>query len=580
MKRDRQISSLRWQMTAMMLGAWLVPVALVLVAMFWYIADSLSIRTAQNLSDQFEVTVRMCGDRLDSAVESSRLATYSPDITSAWGRYHAGGPYSDLYWNSRAFLNRQYGYDSRFRFTVLWFSDDPDRRGLSTISETAGEGYGQVNRYWRSDHAAVKEFAGTLDTAVGFLPLGDELYLVRNLKNASYETIGTLVLALDPGYYFSDLAAYPWCSDLTVTFNSVFPVAVKGEPLSPQDFGLRPERSGLSWGGDRSAIYQVTAGKGYSMSALARVDVAALLSQFSGYKWLLFAMLMLLLPLLLLVFRFFRRHISQPIDAMMAGAREIEAGKLGHQMDYRADSREFQYLTDSFNHMSGRLQYQFDRLYQEELALRDARIKALQSHINPHFLNNTLEIINWEARMNGNAKVSKMIEDLSTVLDAAIDRDKRPEVRLAEEMTYVTAYLHIIMERFGRRLSVNVDIPDVLMDCMVPRLILQPVIENAVEHGIGPGGFGNITLRGRRAGDFLLLDIENDGGLSPVDERQIEHLLSPDYDAGRESARNVGISNVNQRLRILYGPPCGLTITRGEGERVVARITITLHTGR
>lgn len=580
MKQNRRTSSLRWQMTAMMLGAWLVPVALVLVVMFWYISDSLSIRTAQNLSDQFEVTVRMCGDRLDSAVESSRLATYSPDITDAWRRYRAGGPYSDLYWNSRSFLNRQYGYDSRFRFTVLWFSDDPDRRGLSTITETAGEGYAQVNRYWRSDHQAVKEFAGTLDTAVGFLPLGEELYLVRNLKSSSYETIGTLVLALDPNYYFSDLAAYAWCSDLTVTFNGAFPVAAKGEGASPQDFGLRADQSGLSWGGDKSAIYQVTAGKGYTMSALAQVNVTALLSQFSGYKWLLFAMLLLLLPLLLLVFRFFRRRISQPIDVMMAGAREIEAGKLGFQMDYRADSLEFQYLTDSFNHMSGQLQYQFDRLYQEELALRDARIKALQAHINPHFLNNTLEIINWEARMNGNAKVSKMIEDLSTVLDAAVDRDKRPEVRLAEEMTYVTAYLHIIMERFGRRLSVNVDLPDALMDCMVPRLILQPVIENAVEHGIGPGGFGNITLRGRRSGEFLLLDIENDGGLTPEDERQIERLLSPDYDAGREPSRNVGISNVNQRLRILYGPPCGLTITRGEGERVVARITIALHTGK
>ena len=577
MKRDKPASSLRWQMTVMMLAAWLVPVTLVLSVMGWYIADSLSVRTARSLYDQFEVSVRMCVDRLDSAVDASRLATYNPDITDAWRRYRAGGPYADLYWDTRSFLNRQYRYDSRFRFTVLWFADEPDRRGLSTITEIAGEGYAQVNRYWQSDHEAVKDFAASLDTSVGFLSRGDQLYLVRNLKSPSYQNIGTLVIALNQNYYFNDLAAYPWCSNLTIGFHDDVRVAVKGELISPQGFTLNAMTLGILWNGEGNALWQSLPGKGYTFTALAQVDGKALLSQFTGYRWLLFSMLVLLLPLLGLVFRFFRQRISRPIAAMMAGAKEIEAGALGHQMDYRADSREFQYLTESFNHMSGQLRHQFDRLYQEELALRDARIKALQAHINPHFLNNTLEIINWEARMNGNMKVSKMIEDLSTVLDAAIDRNKRPEVRLAEEMTYVTAYLHIIMERFGKRLTVDLDLPEALMDCLVPRLILQPVIENAVEHGIGPGGCGNITLRGRRSGSFLLLDIENDGGLTVEDERRIALLLSPDYDSARESGRNVGISNVNQRLRILYGPPCGLSITRVGENRVMARITISLH---
>ena len=174
----------------------------------------------------------------------------------------------------------------------------------------------------------------------------------------------------------------------------------------------------------------------------------------------------------------------------MAGAADIREGKWGRRVDCQAGSREFEYLTDSFNQMSAQLQNQFDCLYQEELARRDAQIKALQAHINPHFLNNTLETINWQARMSGDAKASKMIEALSTVLDAALDRKGMPEVRLAEEMTYVNAYLYIVAQRFGRRLTVDIDLPDQLMDCMVPRLILQPVIENAVEHGIKPGGQG------------------------------------------------------------------------------------------
>ena len=178
--------------------------------------------------------------------------------------------------------------------------------------------------------------------------------------------------------------------------------------------------------------------------------------------------------------------------------------------------------------------------------------------------------------MNGDVKVSKMIESLSTVLDAALDRKKKPEVRLAEEMTYVNAYLYIIDQRFGKRLAVSTDLPEELMDYKVPRLILQPVIENAVEHGIGPAGQGTVALRGYRRGDRLILEIENGGGLSREDEARIHRLLSPDYDSSKETAGNIGIANVNQRLRILYGEDCGLSIFRGEGDQVIARLKIAV----
>lgn len=144
-------------------------------------------------------------------------------------------------------------------------------------------------------------------------------------------------------------------------------------------------------------------------------------------------------------------------------------------------------------------------------------------------------------------------------------------------MTYVNAYLYIITQRFGKRLTVDTDLPEELMDCLVPRLILQPVIENAVEHGIGPKGQGRVALRGSRQGNFLILEIENDGGLRPEDEAHIARLLSPDYDMQNEPAGNIGIANVNLRLRILYGSQCGLTITRGAGNLVTARLKIAVR---
>ena len=378
--------------------------------------------------------------------------------------------------------------------------------------------------------------------------------------DSDYRTMGVLVLALNFPYYFEDMGTLPWVSSVEVTLGADAAIAVLGE--IPADA--------------RDVIQAVSDGNGYKISARAGLNYGVLLAPFTAYIYLFVGMLLLLLPMLLITFQFFKQKVNEPVEKLMAGAAQIEQGKLGYQLSYQANSREFQYLTDSYNHMSGQLQHQFNRLYQEELALRDAHIKALQDHINPHFLNNTLEIINWEARMGENTKVSRMIESLSTVLDAALDRNRKPEVRLAEEMTYVNAYLYIITERFGKRINVSIDLPEALMDFKVPRLILQPVIENAVEHGIGPSGHGTVSIRGYKADGCLILEIENGGGLSAQDEAHIERLLAADYDAGRETSGNIGIANVNQRLRILYGDGCGLSIFRSEGSQVIARLRISV----
>ena len=131
----------------------------------------------------------------------------------------------------------------------------------------------------------------------------------------------------------------------------------------------------------------------------------------------------------------------------------VRAGEYGTQIENMANSEEFYHMEESFNYMSSQLKQQFDKIYMEEIALRDAKIMALQSQINPHFLNNTLEIINWEARLNGNMRVSQMIEALSTMLEATMNRKANPYNTVAEEMEYVDAYLYIITQRYGEKFT-------------------------------------------------------------------------------------------------------------------------------
>ena len=206
-------------------------------------------------------------------------------------------------------------------------------------------------------------------------------------------------------------------------------------------------------------------------------------------------LLVFMIPLILQTMRFFHEKVTVPLRELIDAADAVREGKLGIQIKNQEDNEEFYRVKDSFNHMSCQLKTQFEKIYLEEIALRDARIMALQSQINPHFLNNTLEIINWEARLNGNYKVSSMIEALSTMLGETMNRKEEQFHSVAEEMAYADAYLYIISQRFGAKFQCTKKVDESLLDVRVPRLIIQPIVENAVEHGVDVTRNGHLEIR-------------------------------------------------------------------------------------
>ena len=238
----------------------------------------------------------------------------------------------------------------------------------------------------------------------------------------------------------------------------------------------------------------------------------------------------------------------------------IKDEQYGTTLENNTTDLEFYYLNEALNSMSLKLQYQFEKIYLEELALKDANIMALQSQINPHFLNNTLEIINWEARMMKNYKVSGMIESLSTMLEATMNRSGKQLISLAEEMSYVDAYLFIISQRFGEKFEVEKNIEDDLTTCEVPRLIIQPIIENAVEHGMDITTKGKVVISIFRKDDYLVIEIMDNGHMTDEEIERVEYLLSDQYEEEKTGTTRLGIRNVNERLKIMYGEKSGLTI--------------------
>lgn len=572
---NRQPHSMKWKVIRILLLCWLIPLVFLIAVLGIYIGSNHMDMTVMNYQKQLGFNNLICVERLNRAVADSRQASYDGEILDIRKKYLAGAiTYTSAQKSYSEYLSSKYQKSSTISSAILWFEEENTIYSSSTYSEMGNGTYQQIKNYWEKDHEAVAALAEKLDTSVGFLVRGNILYLVRNLKDSHYVTQGVLVFCLNQAYCFESISSFPMGEEVCVRINEE-PMLLCGaeerEKWNERCEGIDTE--GHRWVKGQLCVMDSASGDSYQIQAAMMINKAVTMFPFYGYPYVLAGMLLSLLLMLAAVLRVFRREVSSPVETLIDGMHHIEQGELGYQVEAEAGNLEFQYLTNAVNQMSKNLEEQILKSYQEEIALKEARIMALQSHINPHFMNNTLEIINWEARLEGNVKVSKMIEALSTMIDAAMDRRKRPEVCLAEEMGYVNSYIYIMRERLGKRLAVTIQIPEELMDCPVPRLILQPLIENAIEHGVVPNGSGEVLLQGYHDEKYLYLEVWNNGGLSLEDRERITRLLDPDYNTSKEPSGNLGIANVNQRLRILFGEPCGLTIREEEG-KVTAKLTI------
>lgn len=313
--------------------------------------------------------------------------------------------------------------------------------------------------------------------------------------------------------------------------------------------------------------------EGHHISLHADTRSFDLFSFTSELPILLAAIFVLILLLLFSILHVFHRQVSMPVKVLAEANRLVESGSRGYQIPQRAGSLEFSALYDHFNSMSEELQRQFNLALEEQQALHQARIKALQSQINPHFLNNTLEIINWEARIAGNDQVTAMIEALSTMLNTSLNRDDSPLISFDDELHYTEAYLYIIKQRMGDRLQVEYDIDPSLYGTTIPRMILQPLVENAVEHDLTRSSGGRLSIRARRQDDMILLQAEHNGHILPADRDKLDRLLQPETSESGDRV-HIGVRNVSQRLRLLYGDAAALQIDEVSDGTIRAEIRL------
>ncbi len=221
-------------------------------------------------------------------------------------------------------------------------------------------------------------------------------------------------------------------------------------------------------------------------------------------------------------------------------------------------------LVDTFNSMTTEIKTLIRTTYESKILLNEMEIKFLQHQMNPHFLFNILLTIQIKAKMSGDETIYKMISSLSTLLRAGIYGDKRPLINIEEELKYVDFYLWLQKVRFEDRLTYTIDIQeDSILQCEIPRLIIEPIVENAIVHGVEKMSdkatvFVKLFYEEK---DILIQVIDNGVGF---DVSKVVNATNNGFDHGNVRREKMGLNNTNQRIKLIYGDSYGLNIQSQE----------------
>lgn len=263
--------------------------------------------------------------------------------------------------------------------------------------------------------------------------------------------------------------------------------------------------------------------------------------------------------------------MAGPIKRLSKAMGQVQKGDFAVRVPNKRKD-EIGELTESFNYMLEEINTLIRQVYQEKIAQKNAEVQALQAQINPHFLYNTLDSVNWMLIDREEYDISDIILSLAGLMRYSIE-DENAFVPLEKEIGYVLCYLKIQKNRLEERLEYSVESEENLAEVQVPKLILQPIVENAITHGIEPRKQkGNIKIVIKNLRDEMLITVEDNGmGMTP---EQLRHLREDVPDMEKEGHTGIGVRNVDRRIRLHYGEPYGIAIesTYGKGTIVSLRI--------
>lgn len=291
-------------------------------------------------------------------------------------------------------------------------------------------------------------------------------------------------------------------------------------------------------------------------------------------NWSFYLLFGLLIPLIilfnLLIFRHNVKSISQPLNLLVAACQKIGDGDFSVRIK-TASANELGYVINSFNLMSEQVEKLINEVLLRNIAKQDLELQMLRSQINPHFLYNTLESMRMAAYSDGYTDYAEMCRLLAKILRYGVATENHL-VTVEEELEHLKDYTALLDYRFHDKIKVQIQVSPDIKDYMIIKLILQPLVENCINHGIiGMNHIGYIQIWGYLQDDIIVFTVTDNG--SGMDEETLS-LLQGYLNNENQAFTSIGLKNIHRRIQLYYGPEYGLTINSrpGKGTSVTIRI--------
>lgn len=272
---------------------------------------------------------------------------------------------------------------------------------------------------------------------------------------------------------------------------------------------------------------------------------------------------------------FIYSRMTKPLRKLMEKITQVKNGNFEIKMPVYKYI-ELNELSNVFNTMTDEIHKLINEVYEKQLLLKESELESLQSQIKPHFIFNVLETISWQARMSNNEQIYSMVTSLGHLLRTNITFNNCEKITIRDELQYIEFYLNLQKVRFEDRMDVQLSISDDnILDYYLPKLCIQPIVENAVVHGLEEHrGKGIIKIQiWEEQSEIYFCVIDNGVGFcsSNITIDKINSVQNR-----REGHKSIGLYNVNKRIKLLYGDKYGLTIQSQPGVGTKATVCIPI----
>lgn len=437
--------------------------------------------------------------------------------------------------------------------------------------------------FYRTIYKAARASAGL---PVYVVDDNNNIFLVRTMYNHdTYQESGVLVILVSPEYVskvFSGL--------ISDDVQNIEIVSGKKAILQKVNYSLmgQPDYSKLGGRGwyidnEYQRLVSYSTSTALNWKLISYVSLSSLYADVYKVRKTIVVACLIAVLLMSLIGVLMSVDFVSSIGKLVSGMERVRKGE--NDVTIALDRKdEIGFMGEAFNHMISEITTLEKWVFREQLTRKEAELKALQSQINPHFLFNTLETVNWMAILNNVPEISKTITALSSLMEASIMRGDA-FIPLGEEFSYIDNFIYILTKRFEGRLTVEKQTDPDALDVVIPKLLIQPLVENAVYHGVeNSRGQCRVYIGAQIIKQILCITVEDNG--AGMDEQELTTLMAQlavednTYFAanGQNKRKGVGLNNVNRRIKLYYGPEYGLEIESKKGEytRILVNIPLTV----